>query len=105
MERITVSIEPEQLDLIDEISGEGGPCDNRSESMRHVIAEYEKDRDLQQQVKDLEARLDESRNREIARDRTQEEIAQLREEIRSEERDSDAPFFIRWYRWYRSRSD
>lgn len=103
MDRITVSLEPEQVELIDELSGDGGPCESRSESMRYVIAEYERDRDLQQQVADLEARLDESRNREIARDRTQEEIAQLRDEIREEERDSDAPFFVRWLRWYRSR--
>ena len=101
MDRITVSLEESQVELLDELSSDDGPCDNRSESMRYVIAEYEKDRDLQQQVADLEARLDESRNREIARDRTQEEIAQLREEIQEEERDSDAPFFVRWWKWYR----
>ena len=103
MERITVSIEPEQLELIDELSGDDGPCESRSESMRLVIDSYETNRDLRAEIESLEARLDESRNREIARDRTQAEIAQLREEIEADVRDSDAPFFVRWYRWYKSR--
>lgn len=103
MERLTISIRPEQVELIDELSQDDGPCDNRSESMRYVIDEYEKDRDLQSEIDSLRARLDESRNREIARDNTQEQIAQLRSDIEQEEQSEDTPFFIRWLRWYQNR--
>jgi Arc/MetJ-type ribon-helix-helix transcriptional regulator len=103
MERVTVSIESEQLALIDELSQDNGPCDNRSESMRYVIDSYEKDRDFEQEVRDLENRLDESRNREIARDNTQEQIAQLRQDLEQEQQSDNAPWPVEWYRWFKNR--
>jgi metal-responsive CopG/Arc/MetJ family transcriptional regulator len=110
MKRITVSLEEEQVDLLDELSSDDGPCDNRSESMRFVIAEYEADRELDERIeeleereRDLENRLEESRRREIARDKTQQEIDTLREELHETRDERDAPFFVRWYRWYRRR--
>lgn len=109
MERITVSITEEHVELLDELSSDSGPCDNRSESMRFVIGEYEADRQLEERIEELEDenqaldnRLEESRRREIARDKTAQEIDTLREEMQ-EGRDDDAPFFVRWYRWYRRR--
>lgn len=103
MERLTISIRPEQVELIDELSSDDGPCDNRSESMRYVIDEYEKDRNLEQEIESLRARLDESRNREIARDNTQEQLAQLRQDIQQEQRSDNAPWPVEWYRWFKNR--
>lgn len=110
MDRITVTLDESQVDLLDELSGDGGPCDSRSESMRFVISEYESDRELEEQIENLEERnqslenrLEESRRREIARDKTQQEIDTLREELHDARDEDDAPFFVRWYWWYRRR--
>lgn len=111
MDRITVSIRESQIDLLDELSADGGPCDNRSESMRLVIDEYENDKNLEEKIaqledekKSLESRLEESRRREIARDRTNDKIDTLRADLReSQQMDDGAPFFVRWVRWYRRR--
>ena len=110
MDRLTITIREEQTDLLDQLSGDDGPCDNRSESMRYIISKYEKDRDyeatieeLEGEIDSLENRLEESRRREIARDKTQQEIDVLRDELADARDDSDAPFFVRWYRWYRGR--
>lgn len=108
MERITVTIEDKHTTLLDELSTDDGPCDSRSESMRYIISEYENDKELEATVDELEgeidsleSRLEESRRREIARDKTKQEIDTLREELQQSRDDEDAPFFVRWWRWYR----
>ena len=110
MKRITVTLDESQVDLLDELSSDVGPCDSRSESMRFVISEYESDHELAERVEELEDenqalenRLEESRRREIARDKTQQEIDTLREELHDARDEDDAPFFVRWYRWYHRR--
>ena len=107
MKRITVTVDESQIELLDKLSSDGGPCDSRSESMRFVISEYERERELEEQIEDLEKeneaienRLEESRRREIARDKTQQEIDTLREELQDARLEDDAPFFVRWWRWY-----
>ena len=108
MDRLTVTIREEQTELLDSLSGDDGPCDNRSESMRFVISEYEKQLDLESEIDELEDeinslenRLEESRRREIARDKTSQEIDVLRDELEEARDETDAPFFVRWWRWYR----
>jgi Arc/MetJ-type ribon-helix-helix transcriptional regulator len=110
MDRITVSLEEEQISMIESLSGDGRPYDSKSDCMRDIIREFKKNRDheqeieeLQQEITSLENRLEESRRRERARDTTNEEIAQLRQDIEQEQRSNDAPFFVKWYRWYRDR--
>jgi Arc/MetJ-type ribon-helix-helix transcriptional regulator len=110
MERITVSIESEQIDLIDTLSGDDAPYENKSECMREIIRKYENERQLEEKVEELEdglqskeAQLEESRRREIARDNTEQKIDVLREEFQQENTEVEEPFFIRWYRWWKSR--
>lgn len=110
MDRLTVTIHEDHTALLDQLSGEGGPCDNRSESMRYIISAYENQQDLEGEIEELEKeidslenRLEESRRREIARDKTNQEIDVLREELSDARDETDAPFFVKWYRWYRRR--
>ena len=53
MEPVTVSIEESHIDLLDELSTEGGPCTNRSEAMRMIIEQYNEQSDLAQEVERL----------------------------------------------------
>jgi Arc/MetJ-type ribon-helix-helix transcriptional regulator len=53
MEPVTVSIEESHIDLLDELSAEGGPCTNRSEAMRMIIDQYSEQTELAQEVERL----------------------------------------------------
>jgi predicted RNase H-like nuclease (RuvC/YqgF family) len=78
-----------------------GECERRIE---RLTEEYEAEiEELEDEIESLENRLEESRRREIARDKTQQEIDTLREELHETRDERDAPFFVRWYRWYRRR--
>ena len=101
MPRLTVTLSDERAERIEKMVDDG-PMKSKSEAVNKLISDGEEVHQLRQKVDDLEARLDESRQREIARDKTQEEIARLRRDVETSE---NAPFPVRWYRWWRSRRE
>ena len=49
MTRLTVSVSDEEAEIIDELSGDDGPYESKSEAMRNCIRSYEKVEELQQE--------------------------------------------------------
>lgn len=49
MDPVTVSLTEEHIELLEELSADGGPCTNRSEAMRMIIDQYNETKDLQRE--------------------------------------------------------
>lgn len=106
MDPVTVSLTDEQIDLIEGLATDDGPCTNRSEAMRMIIDQYT-------EIKTLERENERLRNekRTLIRDREEEaELVEYVEEERSlrqrRENRQDAPAWRRakWWLLGRDRS-
>ena len=49
MTRLTVSVSDEEAEIIEELSGDDGPYESKSEAMRACISSYERAEELQQE--------------------------------------------------------
>lgn len=77
MEPVTVSLTEEQLELIEELSAEDGPCKNRSEAMRMIIDQYNETKELEKENERLKRQL-------IATNKRVEEHTELVEYVEEE---------------------
>ena len=57
MHRLTVSITEEQAELLDDVSGEGGEYESKSEAVRDFIQAGERERELREELARVEERL------------------------------------------------
>lgn len=89
MSRLTVTIEEEQSELLEELSQEGGEYDSKSEAVRDFIQQGETVRELRDEIVRLEERL-EQRERRIDELETQ-----LTERSRVEEKIDELPDKVR----------
>ncbi len=109
MPRLTVTITEEQSDLLDEMSGDDGAYESKSAVVRNFLQAGEERQALREEIARLEDRL-ESREARVAeleeqlarRSQVEEKVDVLAERVEDRERAADAPFFIRWARWFRS---
>ncbi len=106
MHRLTVGITEEQNSRIEALSGDSGRYESKSEAVRNLIdagEEYGELADeierLQERLESREERIDELEEQLARRSQVEEKIDTLAKRAES----SDAPFFIRWYRWYRNK--
>lgn len=83
MARLTVTIDEEQNDFLDEISGDDGEYDSKSAAVREFIEQGEETEKLQSRIDELEDRL-EAREERID---TLEEQLQERHDIKNELQD------------------
>ena len=99
MDRITVSIEPHQREMIDELAGDGGPYESRSEVVRAALRSYEQVEDLEREVE----RLNRERRQLLEQREENQELVRFAEEQRSlvsEQRDrQNAPVWRRAKWW------
>lgn len=109
MQRLSISLTDDRYLRIEKMV-EDGTVKSKSKAVNKLINRGEKVEELQETINQLEDenvslenRLEESRQREIARDNTNTEIARLRQDVEQSSRSEDAPFFIKWYRWYQNR--
>lgn len=108
MPRLTVTIEEEQSELLEELSVEGGPYDSKSEAVRNFIQAGEDRHELREEVDRLRDRLEsrEDRIQELEeqlakRSQIEEEVSTLANRIEESDK-PDPPWPVRWYRWVRS---
>jgi Arc/MetJ-type ribon-helix-helix transcriptional regulator len=114
MKKVSVSLENEHVDRLDERQDEGD-ADSRSAAVRQILDDYDRLRtecsDLRTECEELRERL-ESREQRI--DDLEEQLArrsQVEEKVdvlakRVDETDEPAPPFpVRWVRWFRSRGE
>ena len=77
MEPVTVSLTEKQIALLEELSGDGGPCKNRSEAMRMIIDQYNETKELKKENERLQRQL-------IATNKRVEEHTELVEYVEEE---------------------
>lgn len=97
MPRLTITIDDDQGELLDEISGEGGEYESKSAAVRDFIQAGEERRELQEEIERLRDRLD---SRE---DRIEELESQLRKRSNIEEKIEDLPSKIHGAETYTER--
>jgi predicted nucleic acid-binding Zn-ribbon protein len=113
MKKVSVSIRQEQYDTLVERQ-ESGDAGSFSEALRQVLDEYEAVReeceDLRTECEELQTRLEAREDRvddleEQLRRRSnvEEKVDELALEVQETRTSSDAPFFVRWARWWRER--
>jgi len=96
MEQITLRLPEELLDDLDSEAEDRGI--SRSEHIRNVL---ESRRDVDR----LRARIDELEEQLARRSQVEEKVDTLARRVEDRERAADAPFFVRWARWFRRRGD
>jgi metal-responsive CopG/Arc/MetJ family transcriptional regulator len=102
MQQISIKLSDDAIDSLDDLAEDehGG---NRSEAAREIVEKGLDYDDLKIERDHAEARADQLREQMVARSNTEEEVVALRRRIEERERAADAPFPIRWLRWWRSR--
>ncbi len=97
MPRLTITIDDEQSDLLDDLTGEGAEYDSKSAAVRDFIQAGRERRELQTEIDTLRDRLD-------AREQRIDELeSQLRKRSNIEEKIEDLPDKIRGNETYNER--
>ena len=105
-ESITIRLQPELIDRLEGEAEEAGV--SRSEYIRQILRERREKEALHEEVAMLESRL-ESRESRISdleeqlarRSQVEEKVEEVALEVREDREESNAPFFVKWYRWFR----
>lgn len=115
MKKLSVSLEPDHVDRLDERQSEGDAT-SRSAALRQILDEYEELRteceelrteceNLRTRLESREDRIDELEEQLARRSQVEEKVDTLAKRVEDRERAADAPFFVRWARWFRSRDE
>lgn len=96
-----------QTDLIDRLDDEAEEKDvSRSAYIREILHNRHEATELQQKVETLQERLESRENRVTELEdqlRERSRIEQKVDTLAKKERDSNAPFFVKWWKWYQDR--
>ena len=71
--------------------------------MQHYIDRRREAEGLEREVEILENRLEEQRRQMVEREHVEEKVDVLAKRVEDQQAAADAPFFIRWVRWFRGR--
>jgi len=98
-----------QSDLIDSLEAEADEQSvSRSEYIRQILRQRHEVDELQEKVDTLQERLDSREDRVTELEKQLTERSRIEEKVDTlakKEQESDAPFFIKWYWWYKSRDE
>jgi chromosome segregation ATPase len=108
MSRIQTTVRLEET-LIDDLDEEAEEKDvSRSEYIRQILRERDEKEELRDEIDTLRDRLEsrEERIEEVEKQLTrrsqiEEKVEEVALEVREEREESNAPFFVKWYRWFR----
>lgn len=112
MERTQTTIRIDES-LIEDLDSEAEERDvSRSEYIRQILRERHDVEELREEVDTLWDRL-ESREERIEqleeqlarRSQMEERVEEVALEVREQREESNAPFFVRWTRWFRGRDE
>jgi Arc/MetJ-type ribon-helix-helix transcriptional regulator len=104
MQNVTVRL-PEEL--VKELDAESDEQDvSRSEYIRETLQDRHETDELREEVSDLRDRLD-AREKRVSELETQlarrSEIVENVDPLAQREHEGNAPFFVKWYRWWQRR--
>jgi len=104
----TIRLEEQLIEDLDSEAEEKGI--SRSEYIRQILRERGESEELREEIDTLTQRL-ESREERIEeleqqltrRSQIEEKVEEVALEVREEREESNAPFFVKWVRWFRER--
>lgn len=99
MEPVTESLTDEHIALLEELSGDDGPCKNRSEAMRFIIDQYNETKDLQRENDRLREQLAATNRRVDQHQELVEYVQDERSVAQKRERRREAPAWRRAKWW------
>lgn len=105
MPRLTVSLD-DNAEYIEKKSGDEGEHESKSPVMRNCIQARKEQSDLRNEIERLRDRLD---SREERIDELEEQLSRrskIEEKVDTlakREKESNAPFIVKWVRWWRER--
>lgn len=114
MPRLTVSVNEEDEQYVREQSQDSEEYDSLSGVMRDCIQAHKEQPDLEDEIERLRERLEsrESRIEDLEeqlarRSQIEEKVEEVRMEVKDQqnEADEEAPFPIRWWRWWQRRQE
>lgn len=105
---ITIRLREE---LIEELDREAEDNDiSRSEYVRQILQDRDEVDELREEIERLEerlnsreARIDELETQLRRRSQIEEKVEEMALEVREERESSNAPFFVKWAKWWRNR--
>jgi|APHM01.1.fsa_nt_gi Ribbon-helix-helix protein, copG family. len=105
MEHLSVTVEEDTLERIDELKEERD--ESRSQVVRDLLSkgqradELEKELDtIQDRLETREERIEELEQQLTRRSQIEEKVEEVALEVREERERSNAPFFVKWARWW-----
>lgn len=108
MRSITVRIREELIDVLDDEADEHDI--SRSEYIRQILDSRHEADELRERVEELESRLEDRSERiselesQLAKRRDLESrVEEVALEVREDRENRNAPFFVKWARWWRDR--
>lgn len=115
MKKLSVSLESDHVDRLDERQADGDAA-SRSAALRDILDEYEALRteceglrtecdELRTRLEQRETRIEQLEEQLARRSQVEEKVDTLARRVEDRERAADAPFFVRWVRWVRRRRD
>jgi len=101
-ESITIRLQPELIDRLEGEADEEGV--SRSEYIRQILRERRESEELREELDTLQERL-ESREERVSELEEQlarrSNIEEKVDTLAKRQETSNAPFFVKWYRWFR----
>lgn len=101
MEQITLRIPLRLKAELEREAAEHGV--SRSEHMRNVLEQRADVDELRDRLEQREARIDSLEEQLRKRSHVEEKVDELALELKETRGSADAPFFVRWARWWRER--
>lgn len=115
MKKVSVSLTERHVERLEERQEEG-EAGSRSEAVRQILDEHSdlhteceelrtECEQLRERLESREDRIDELEEQLARRSQVEEKVDILAKRVEDREEAADAPFFVRWARWWRSRGD
>lgn len=109
-ESITIRIQADLIDALDDEAKENNVT--RSEYVRGILQDRHESKELRKETDSLQDRLD-SREQRISeleeqlarRSNIEKKIEELPDKVQGQTDQSNAPFFVNWYKWWRDRGE
>ena len=100
--RISASV-PESLNEdIEQLVEDDETINSKAEAIRYLLERGFEAEELEVEIKHREARINELENMLGERDQVEEQVTELAQTIENQQQ---APFFVQWWSWFKSRSD
>ncbi|RJX47488.1 TAF11 family protein [Halonotius pteroides] len=100
--RISASV-PESLNEdIEQLVEDDDAINSKAEAIRYLLERGFEAEDLETEITHLEARINELENMLGERDQVEEQVTELAQTIENQQQ---APFFVQWWSWFKSRGD